>query len=260
MPLSDTIDSAINDYLIAYDRAQDEFISDVKDMEDEGLSTEEIILAISAVSIADYWLADLGMQAAMDNLMLSFDEILDSAVFFGKITEAELLAMRSMQQSSILQFTGTLGEDLRMGILRGQVFRNPADEIKAMISRAPNLRPQYLETYINTAMSTYARTVTAVQALDVPANTKFIYIGPLDEKTRPICVKMLGEGGLTRKQIESRYPGAFLDGGGFNCRHKWEKMSSKVQNREMRNAAKQRFTKMTKAEKGRAITLQEYYG
>jgi len=31
---------------------------------------------------------------------------------------------------------------------------------------------------------------------------------------------------MTREDIDSQYPGAFGDGGGFNCRHRWARETS----------------------------------
>ena len=56
-----------------------------------------------------------------------------------------------------------------------------------------------------------------------PSNTKYVYIGPVDEKTRDECLQMASAGRLTLDQIKSQFGEAVLvDGGGFNCRHKWE--------------------------------------
>ena len=52
---------------------------------------------------------------------------------------------------------------------------------------------------------------------------RYTYIGPVDEKTRDICVEMAAAGPLYMYQIEQRGWVDSLDtGGGFNCRHNWE--------------------------------------
>jgi hypothetical protein len=33
-------------------------------------------------------------------------------------------------------------------------------------------------------------------------------------------------GELTREEIDSQFPGAFVDGGGYNCRHSWVPVSA----------------------------------
>ena len=59
-----------------------------------------------------------------------------------------------------------------------------------------------------------------------PANATYVYLGIIDDKTRDICLEMMSAGALTRSEIDSRYAGAFIDGGGFNCRHRWARETS----------------------------------
>jgi hypothetical protein len=61
---------------------------------------------------------------------------------------------------------------------------------------------------------------------DMPDDTEFVYVGVNDGKTRPICKSMINAGSLTRAEIDDQYPGAFIDGGGFNCRHRWAVQTS----------------------------------
>lgn len=80
-----------------------------------------------------------------------------------------------------------------------------------------------LQTYITTALNDFSRSVTFQQMFNNPANTKYIYIGPLDGKTRDICLRMGREGKLTRREIIRTYGRSVLRrGGGWNCRHAWE--------------------------------------
>ena len=82
-----------------------------------------------------------------------------------------------------------------------------------------------------------------VMAEDLPEKESWYYHGPLDNKTRPICRLMLSDRGLTKAEVEARYPGALIDGGGFNCRHRWlpersDPRSSKTAKQEIDNNPK----------------------
>ena len=113
-------------------------------------------------------------------------------------------------------------------------------------------------------MATYSRSLTLLQLEDSPEQ-RLIYEGPLDSKTRPICIRMLKEGGLQQNQVEGKYPGALRDGGGFHCRHQWVPLSSKTRNKDIQQRAKVAYQGiMDKArKKGRAFkapqTLEQYY-
>ena len=54
-----------------------------------------------------------------------------------------------------------------------------------------------------------------------PPDALYVYEGPSDDRTRDECLAMIAAGALTRAEVEAQFPGAFVDGGGFNCRHSW---------------------------------------
>ena len=101
------------------------------------------------------------------------------------------------------------------------------------------------------------------QKLEIHPKQKLIYQGPMDSKTRPVCIRMLKEGGMTQSQVESKYPGALRDGGGFQCRHQWVPLSSKTQNKDIRQKAKVAYQGLIAKRRGKVftppITLQQYY-
>ena len=81
---------------------------------------------------------------------------------------------------------------------------------------------------------------------NAPATTKYVYVGPVDDRTRDECLDMAAEGEITESEILTKFGEAVLaDGGGFNCRHKWEIAStegkgfseqSKVEGQRQENA------------------------
>ena len=80
-----------------------------------------------------------------------------------------------------------------------------------------------MQTLVNTTLNSYSRTITN-QMMDIaPDNAKYVYIGPADEKTREECLKYINAGRLTKQQIiDKQWRESLTEGGGFNCRHKWE--------------------------------------
>lgn len=78
---------------------------------------------------------------------------------------------------------------------------------------------------------TYART-NAHRTMQAFANQqaqeagleRFLYVGPLDAKTREFCAPLVGHT-FTREEIDEMDNGqsadVFSDGGGWNCRHEW---------------------------------------
>ena len=106
------------------------------------------------------------------------------------------------------------------------------------------MTPRRVESVVATALASYNRSIVMVMGEDLPNDESWYYHGPLDGKTRPICRVMLSVGGLTKTEVESQFPGALVDGGGFNCRHRWlpqrsdPRMSSKASSQIAANPKK----------------------
>ena len=80
---------------------------------------------------------------------------------------------------------------------------------------------------VNTAYSQFSNSITSLMAEELPDNTKFIYIGAFDSKTRQRCrdkIGFSGSSGKTRKQILNQY--GDMNNELYRCRHKWVQRSS----------------------------------
>ena len=70
-----------------------------------------------------------------------------------------------------------------------------------------------------------SRATFAAGASQLPEDTRYAYLGPIDGKNRPECAQVLHDPqnstGFTIKEISS-LPVGFVEGGGFNCRHSWQ--------------------------------------
>ena len=252
------IDDAITSYLKSLGVAEDEFIQDVKQMEEDGFTGEEILEAIAALNVASYFVEDLGMAAAINTQMGFTETLLDDLPFFGSVTERQLVALQNVQRSSIIKYTEHLGELVRQEVITGTQLGLSADDIKDRLTRSINVNR--VDNVIETAMTNYQQQVIFAMAEDLPEDQRYTYSGPLDNKTRPLCREIIAAQPLTRQQIESIFPGSFVDRGGYNCRHLWLPLSSKSEYTEDRARArndiknKKRSGKYKKPE-----TLKQYY-
>ena len=252
------IDDAISSYLKSLGIAEDEFIQDVKQMEEDGLTGEEILAALAALNVATYFIEDLGMAAAINTQMGFTETLLDDLPFFGSVTEGQLVALQNVQRSSVLKYTEHLGELVRQEVITGTQLGLSADDIKDRLVRSINVNR--VDNVIETAMTNYQQQVIFAMAEELPQDQRYTYSGPLDNKTRPLCREIIAAQPLTRQQIESIFPGSFVDRGGYNCRHLWLPLSSKSEYTEDRARArndiknKKRSGKYKKPE-----TLKQYY-
>ncbi len=86
-----------------------------------------------------------------------------------------------------------------------------------------------LEAKLTNTVNNFSRTNSkaiideAEKAGGVGAGFKYIYIGPVDDKTRDECIAMAAAGEMSMDEIKSfGWEGSLREGGGFNCRHNWE--------------------------------------
>ena len=149
--------------------------------------------------------------------------VLESTIGFANIDSRLLTGFATLNEqlfdSSIIR---TISGNIRTQVVRGLQAGMTALEITEGVVSS-SISNSQMQTLVNTTLNSYSRQVTN-QMMDIaPSNTKYVYIGPVDEKTRDECLQMASAGRLTLDQIKSQFGEAVLvDGGGFNCRHKWE--------------------------------------
>ena len=251
------IDQAVNDFQSQLEESQEEFVRDIEDLENQGLSPEEILAILAGLNIASYWLDDLLMKNAVNDYLAATGYMLDDMVFFGKITETELLAFRRLQESMIMNYAQSLGEEIRLGMSEGIAGGLRGKRLRETIASRITLNPGRIEGMVATALATYRRSINAVMAENTEGDVLYSYEGPLDGLTRPICRVMIASGPLSYDDIETQFPGAFLDGGGFNCRHEWVQTPS--EGFAERSAQASEDIESSPKKFAKAKTLLEYY-
>ena len=145
------------------------------------------------------------------------------------MTEEELQALMALNLNVLQQYIPYLTAVTQLQIAQGIYIGLTAEEIIAQIESAALSNAQ-MQTLITTALNNYSRTVTNQMMQDADKDTKYIYIGALDGRTRDKCIYYMAESGtdgITYDQILGLTDGAYSlqYGGGFNCRHKWEAKS-----------------------------------
>ena len=115
-----------------------------------------------------------------------------------------------------------MAQIIKKQVVNGIIAGSPVQTVLESVRGQGALSPRQLQTLIDTAMNEYSRSVTKVMIDKMPDDTEYQYIGALDEKTRPECLRMMEAGNLTKKEIQSRFGSEVFTSGGYNCRHKWE--------------------------------------
>ena len=222
MPLQNDIDSASEQIATLVDKAKADLLTDLYNIK-RSMTLGEFIEILSTMDIEGTLRSKL--QKATSIFANAHRGVLESTIGFANIEGQLLTGFATLNEqlldSSIIR---TISGHIRTEIVKGIQTGLPVNQIVNNVTSASISNAQ-MQTLVNTTLNTYARQVTN-QMMDIaPSNTKYVYIGPNDEKTRPECQKYISAGRLTKKEIEGRgldWKESLTDGGGFNCRHKWE--------------------------------------
>ncbi len=215
-------------------------VNAIMDLQAQGLAKNEIFLALSALDMEDFILNDIGFGADIDNLIARYQTgILANMEMFGSVTEPMLQSLVAMDKATFVKQAGYQANLIKQEL--GRKILGGATEAEMLSSLKTIVRPDQAKTLVNTSLNTFSRTVNVQMAESLPATQKYVYEGAIDDKTRDICLQMASEGEMTFENIESTYPGAFQDGGGYNCRHRWIPIEAKTTTLLDKSGANQRI-------------------
>ena len=214
-----TIDQAVKSYEIQIEQVTEQFVQDIQDLEDEGLSTEEILVIIAAIDFATYFVEELGFVAGHNAYMAATEDILSALPFFGVATEQQLLALQNIQQINIASVSRQISANMQASMAQGITSSLGRVEMTALIKNNITATMPRIDNVIGTQLSNYERAVVMQMSAGLPEDQLYDYIGPRDSKNRPVCTQFLNLSPLMKSEIKLIKSDAMETGGGVNCRH-----------------------------------------
>ena len=185
------------------------------------LNAEEFIRLIESLDIKELIL--LKSKNAINIFGESHGGMLQSIQGFADLAEDTLQTLANYNTDSLLSQLDNMAQIIKKQVVNGIIAGTPIQTVVEAVRSQGALSSGQLNTLISTAMNEYSRSVTKLMIDKMPKETKYVYIGALDERTRDECLEYMAEGELTEAEIEARGWGdTFINGGGYNCRHKWE--------------------------------------
>lgn len=140
-----------------------------------------------------------------------------------------LQALRALAASDLFQEGDEVATALTRALTQHLFSQRPVSAIVAELENGLDRAESEVTTLFDTQVSIYGRQVEQLATEDLGMAQPFMFLGPMDAKTRPFCARYVGRV-LTRAQIEAldngQLPNAFLTGGGYNCRHTWVAVES----------------------------------
>ena len=210
-----------NQFVEKVNQSRDELVNAFYDATKD-MAQDERMVFIDSASV------DVLMANKLSNAMSIYEEgirrTLESTFTTAEISEDSLRILLNRAKSRInTEVTKHLSEEMMDAIIDGMANNQfPNQIIKNIDSKLPT---HQLETLVNTTYNQFNNSLTNLMAESLPDNTKFIYIGLWDEKTRDRCVDKIKMSPATKTEIIKKYGN--LDNELWRCRHKWEEMSDK---------------------------------
>jgi|GEM_PF-3327957 len=175
-------------------------------------------------------LLDVATGAALDRMaerVLAGRRIAKVAANLAPEAQLTLEAMRTIHLQDLLEEGEVITRAITQAVTRGMLSRQAVTDILTEVAKMLDLSQARVGTLYDTAVSIYGRQVEALAAGNDP-ETKFLYAGPVDERTRDFCLEIVGQV-FTRAEIDDMDNGqlssVYLTGGGFSCRHHWIEIS-----------------------------------
>ena len=216
-----TIDQTVNSYESSLEDAINGFQQDVEELEEEGLSTTEILAIIAAIDFTPYFIEELRFSTAINSFMATTEDILINLPSFGNTTEIQLVALQTLQRQGIEGVTRQVSNIMLNAMVSGLNSGLKGEDLKGIMRTAVRTNIPRIENVVGTMLGDYRRSVVVSMAMDLPESTEYEYIGPDDEKNRPVCRTYLSSDPLTLDEIRQVKSDGFEHGGGVNCRHYW---------------------------------------
>ena len=216
-----TIDQTVNSYESSIEDAINGFQQDVEELEEEGLSTTEILGIIAAIDFSTYFVESLRFSTAINSFMATTEDILVDLPSFGRANEIQLVVLQTLQRQGIQGVTRQVSNVMQNAMVAGIHNGLKGDALKNVMRTAVRTNIPRVENVVGTMLGDYRRSVMGAMAMDLPENTEYEYVGPDDERTRLICRTYLSSDPLTIDEIRQVKADGFEHGGGVNCRHYW---------------------------------------
>ena len=216
--ISDKLDQIAEQFADKADLATSELVSYLRELV-KGKTAAQSLEILSGINLEKAY--ELKLAKAFTAYDAGVVEFLRNTYTTTSLSETTIKGLLDMTKNNIsANVTKHLSSVTMQNIIDGIATNKTVGETLLTITeQMPNSK-----LVVNTAYNQFSNSLTTMLAEELPANTKWIYIGANDSKTREMCRLKIGAGALTRKQILNKF--GDMNNELYRCRHKWEQMSS----------------------------------
>jgi len=174
-------------------------------------------------------LAETSTSVGLDRLVNQMSRLRDAARLaqFTTTDSTRIAALKALAEQDLLAQGEAIATALWRSLKYSLFSGRPAADVIDDLAEAIDVELTDARTLYDTLTNVFARQVEAMKSTGEP-DEAFVYLGPLDVKTRPFCYARVGKV-FARDEIEQmdngQLPNPFLTAGGYNCRHQWTAVS-----------------------------------
>ena len=204
-------------------------------------SIDEFLLAIDQLDIEQ--IVRVKAQNIVNGYVNAHTKILTDMTLFAEVTEDTLRALTNFSTSSFADSLGKMSGVIKTEIVKGALGEATEQGILQAIQQQAGLSNAQMRTLVTTGLNDYSASVGKIMIDESPENTKFRYVGAIDNRTRPFCLRVWEAGELTKKEIKQRFPtnddggDTYISRGGYNCRHQWFPVEASDESKDVRKDA-----------------------
>lgn len=214
--MPDLIDMAADNYAKAWEAMLAEVVKRYGEMTAR-FTHDEIIEALASDDFVAVIADQFGLNKATSALVNEYTAVLGSMKATAPLSDEMLSALVKIDMnlySSINTKTAAeIQKQLSMSVIGNQTEAEFAQALKTA-----TLRTDQANALASDTLRNFSRSVEAEMAQERPEQ-KYIWSGPVDDRTSDECLALISEGPMTFDEFEQVMPGAFQSGTHFNCRH-----------------------------------------
>ena len=228
--MPDSIENIAAAFAMQSEKIRTKLISEMANIYKRGGDPSNFAEQMLSANFSEHIIRDLGFGKDMDSLFAEYDKIAGGvAKTFGEVSSFVVEQLKTLDSLFFMEHVRDVGEALtRQMVYAAYTGITEKALIENLMIATKKLSEAQIGSLTNTALRTFSRGTFAMTAQEyAPKDAKYQYVGGviLEDASRPFCKKnyekifTLAEAqALTNDQGG----GAFIEGGGHNCRHWFE--------------------------------------
>ena len=212
----------------AWSKVQDHFSVLYGKLQDSGASRERIIRELTDIDIEHLVMIEFKLNGELEAVMTGYLQELKKMDAFADISEDVIRSLMTtdsfLVKSKLIEAGNTIKSTMVQSVIGGL-----SEEAFALRLERIGFQPHQANALVNENLRRFSRSVTNEMANNASTDTLYIWEGPVDDRTSDECLQLMGLGPMTQEEFESVFPGAFINGTHFNCRHQAQRFLSRDQ-------------------------------